>query len=154
MMRPTLGDFSSIICLKSIIAGMEDALGEKATAIALISAGRTRGKKSVSELGLSKTDVNWDDIASKLNDIFGLNGTRLCAIDRIKQTEAAIEVYTRETVCSAGEVNGSPRKCTYTLGVVWGSLEQILGKRLQGKHTESVLQGGSHDVFEFRDLNP
>jgi hypothetical protein len=36
MLRPTLGDFSSI----------EEALGEKATAIALISAGRIRGKQS------------------------------------------------------------------------------------------------------------
>lgn len=42
-----------------------------------------------------------------------------------------------------------PRKCTFTLGAVWGALEEITGKRLKGTHTESVLRGGSNDVFEF-----
>lgn len=40
MSRPELGKFSSIICFKAAITGMEEALGEKATAIALIAAGR------------------------------------------------------------------------------------------------------------------
>ena len=39
MLRPTLGDFSSIVCFKSAVVGIEDALGEKAAAIALIAAG-------------------------------------------------------------------------------------------------------------------
>ena len=47
--RPTLGEFSSIVCFKSVITGMEEALGEKATAIALIAAGRTRGKNLANE---------------------------------------------------------------------------------------------------------
>lgn len=51
--RDDLGEFSSVVCLKAIITGMEDALGDKATAIALISAGRTRGKKLAEELGLA-----------------------------------------------------------------------------------------------------
>ena len=44
------------------------------------------------------------------------------------------------------------RKCTFTLGAVWGILEQVFGKRLRGKQVESVLRGGSHDVFEFSVL--
>ncbi len=39
MLRQTLGNFSSIVCFKAAIVGMEDALGERAAAIALIAAG-------------------------------------------------------------------------------------------------------------------
>ena len=35
------------------------------------------------------------------------------------------------------------------MGAVWGAVEQLIGKRLRGTHTESVLRGGTHDVFEF-----
>ena len=153
MSRPTLGDFSSIVCFKSAIVGMEDALGEKATAIALISAGRSRGKHLAKELGLTTSSLSLDDIASKLRFALGKDGTRLCIINRIEAQENVIKVYTSETLCSAGEALGSDRKCTYTLGAVWGALEQTVGKRLQGKHVESVLRGGEYDVFEFTELN-
>ena len=62
-------------------------------------------------------------------------------------------VYASETVCSAGEESGSPRKCTYSLGAVWGAIETIQGKRYRGMHTESVLRGGSHDVFELSPID-
>ena len=153
MLRPTLGNFSSIICFKSAIVGMEDALGEKATAIALIAAGRRRGKNLAQELGLTIANLSLDDIASKLGFALGKDGTRLCLINRIEAEGDVIKVYTSETLCSAGEAPGSERKCTYTLGAVWGVLEQTFGKRLQGKHVESVLRGGEYDVFEFTELN-
>jgi len=153
MLRKQLGDFSSIVCFKAVITGMEDALGEKATAIALTAAGRTRGKALVHELGLTKTNLSWDEVASKLNYAFGENGTRLCIVDKIELIENQILAYTRETICSAGEPLKSKRKCTYTLGAIWGALEQVSGKRLRGKHTGSVLQGGSHDVFEFSEIS-
>jgi predicted hydrocarbon binding protein len=152
MLRQQLGDFSSIVCLKAIITGMENALGEKATAIALTSAGRTRGKNLAIELGLSKSNISLEELASKLNQAFGVNGTRLCLVDRIERVDDKVQVYTQETVCSINEVQGSDRKCTYTLGAIWGAIEESLGKRLQGKHTESVLRGGTHDVFELREL--
>jgi len=152
MLRSTLGDFSSIVCFKSAIVGMEDALGEKATAIALIAAGRSRGKHLAQELGLV-ANLSLDDIASKLRFALGKDGTRLCIINRIEAQENVIRVYTSETLCSAGEALGSDRKCTYTLGAVWGVLDQTFGKRLQGKHVESVLRGGEYDVFEFTQLN-
>lgn len=147
--RSKLGDFSSVACLKAIITGMEDALGEKATAISLIAAGRTRGKKLANELGLTTGSVSLEEAAVKLTEALGPNGTRLLIIDKIVQEGDVIKVYVAETVCSAGEVEGSTRKCTFTLGAVWGALEQVLGKRLQGKHTESVLRGGTHDLFEY-----
>ncbi len=152
MLRSTLGDFSSIVCFKSAITGMEDALGEKATAIALTAAGRSRGKHLAHELGLVGSNLSLDELTNKLSLALGKDGTRLCIIEKMIQDGDLIKVYTTETLCSAGENQGSQRKCTYTLGAVWGALEQTLGKRLQGKHTESVLRGGYHDVFEFIEL--
>jgi hypothetical protein len=74
MSRPTLGDFSSIVCFKAAIVGMEDALGEKATAIALTTAGRSRGKQLAGELGLIGSTSSVDDIAYKLGYALGKEG--------------------------------------------------------------------------------
>jgi predicted hydrocarbon binding protein len=147
--RPTLGQFSSIVCFKAVITGMEEALGEKATAIALISAGRDRGKTVAKSLGLSGSNADFTSIAAQLNEAVGANGTHLTAIDKIVKDGEVIKVYCSETVCSAGEPQGSDRKCTFTLGAVWGAMTEITGKKLRGVHTESVLRGGAHDVFEF-----
>lgn len=152
LLRPQLGDFSSIVCFKAVITGMEDALGDKATAIALITAGRARGKQLAESLGLSGTVESLDQAQVKLSHALGKEGTRLCIIDKIVTDGDTIKVYTSETVCSAGEAQGSDRKCTFTLGAVWGALEQILGKRFRGVHTESVLRGGTYDVFELTPL--
>lgn len=48
-----LGDFSSIVCFRAIVIGAEEALGEKAAAIALIAAGRARGKQVAEQLNLN-----------------------------------------------------------------------------------------------------
>ena len=150
--RPTLGQFSSIVCFKSVITGMEEALGEKATAISLIAAGRARGKDLAKSLGLSGSNEDLAVIAAKLNEAVGANGTHLTAVDKIVKEGDTIKVYCSETVCSAGEPDGSPRKCTFTLGAVWGALTEVTGKKLRGIHTESVLRGGAYDVFEFTTI--
>ena len=85
---------------------------------------------------MSEASLSLEEIASKLNHALGKEGTRLCMIDKIEQDGDRIKVYTSETVCSSGEPQGSDRKCTYTLGAVWGALGQIFGKRLRGTHTE------------------
>lgn len=153
-LRQELGDFSSIVCFKAVVVGVEEALGEKAAAIALISAGRQRGKKLAEELDLvNKADViSLEDVVSKVSAVLGTGGTRLCIVDKIEYEEETYKVYTRETVCSAGEAQGSTRQCTFTLGAVQGFLEAFLGKRLRGKHTKSVLRGDTHDVLEFISL--
>jgi predicted hydrocarbon binding protein len=147
--RPTLGQFSSIVCFKSVITGMEEALGEKATAIALIAAGRERGKNVAKSLGLSGSNADFATVAAQLNEAIGANGTHLTAIDKIVEEGGVIKVYCSETVCSAGEPQGSDRKCTFTMGAVWGAMSEVTGKKLRGVHTESVLRGGANDVFEF-----
>jgi predicted hydrocarbon binding protein len=152
MLRQELGDFSSIVCFKAAITGMEEALGDKATAIALTAAGRNRGKKLAQDLGLEGLGESWELLTSKMGHALGKDGTRLCTINKITEEGGVVKVYTSDTLCSAGEELGSERKCTFTMGAVWGTLEKVLNKRLQGKHTESVLRGGSHDVFEFTPL--
>lgn len=147
--RPTLGDFSSIVCFKAVIVGMEEALGEKATSIALIAAGRTRGKNLAAQIGLTGSNADLDTIATKLNAALGITGTRLTAIAKIVREDDTFKAYCSETICSAGEPQGSSRKCTFTLGAVWGALAEITGMKLRGTQTESVLRGGTHDVFEF-----
>jgi hypothetical protein len=151
-MRNELGDFSSIVCFKAVVVGTEEALGEKAAAIALISAGRNRGKQVAEQLGLAGKGLANAEIIPMLQAALGKDGTRLCIIDKIVETGEVISVYSRETICSAGEPQGSPRKLTFTLGAIQGVLEKATGKRLRGKQTESVLRGGSHDVIEFEVL--
>jgi predicted hydrocarbon binding protein len=149
--RTELGNFSSIVCVKAIVVGVEEALGEKAAAIALISAGRQRGKKLAEELGLANMGgkLSLEDVQQKANYALGKDGTRLCIVEKVVQEGEVYKVYTRETVCSAGEEEGSPRQCTFTLGAIQGFLEAFLGKRLRGQHTESVLRGDTHDVLEY-----
>jgi predicted hydrocarbon binding protein len=149
--RQELGDYSSVVCVKAIVTGVEEALGEKAAAIALISAGRQRGKNLAQELDLvgKGGTMPLEEVLNKANHALGKDGTRLCIIDKIEQDGEVYKVYTKETICSAGESEGSSRQCTFTLGAIQGFLEAFLGKRLRGKHTESVLRGGTHDVLEY-----
>jgi predicted hydrocarbon binding protein len=153
-LRHELGDFSSIIFLKAIIVGMEEAIGEKTTAIAMISAGRKQGRGLVQDLNLVNkgTNLSLAEIQEKANEILGKEGNRLCIIEKIEQEGQVYKVYAKETFCSSGEPKGSPRECSYTLGTIQGFLEAFLGKRLQGKQTQSVLRGGTHDVMEYSTL--
>lgn len=153
-LRQELGDFSSIVCFKAIVVGAEEALGQKAAAIALIAAGRQRGKQLAEQLDLAdkSSELALEVVTDKVRDALGKNGTCLCIVDKIVNEGEVYKVYTRETVCSAGEPEGSPRQCTFTLGAIQGFLEAFLGKRLRGQHTESVLRGGSHDVLEYTVL--
>lgn len=152
-LRNHLGDFSSIICFRAVVTGIEDALGPRAATIALVSAGRTRGKQLAKELGLSNATENLNEIAELMNSALGLQGTRLCIIDRIEPAEdGCIRVYCRETIGSAGEAPGSERNVSYTMGAIQGVLEEVTGKRLRGKQIASVLRGSDYDVIELTPL--
>jgi len=152
--RKELGDFSSVVCLKAIVTGVEEALGDKAAAIALISAGRQRGKKIADDLDLANKGAvfSLEEIQEKVSYALGKDGTRLCLVDKVILEGDIYKIYTRETVCSAGEQEGSSRRCTFTLGAIQGFMEAFLGKRLRGTQTQSVLRGDSHDVLEYSVL--
>ncbi|MBW4695096.1 MAG: hypothetical protein KME27_25375 [Lyngbya sp. HA4199-MV5] len=151
-LRTELGDFSSIICFRALVVGTEEALGEKAAAIALIAAGRSRGKQVAEQLGLTGKGLDSDQTVPLLQKALGKDGTRLCIVEKIAQDGESIKVYCRETICSAGEPQGSPRKLSFTLGAIQGVMEQVTGKRLRGKQIESVLRGSAYDVIEFETL--
>ncbi len=151
-LRPDLGDFSSIVCFKAVVVGMEEALGVKTAAVALKAAGRKRGKNLVKALGLEGASSDLDAVAKALDAAVGKAGTRLCAVDRIEQDGDTIRVYTRETVCSAGEAQGADRECTFTLGAIHGAVEAVTGRKLKGKQIGSVLRGATHDIFEFDNI--
>lgn len=149
-LRPTLGDFNSIVCFKAVVTGMEQALGERTAAVGLIAAGRIRGANLVTSLGLAGS--GGDDpqgIRDALDGALGLNGTRLCFVDKVELEDGTYRVHLRETVCSSGELQGSPRNCTFTLGAIQGALEALSGRKLRGKQISSVLRGGTHDVIEY-----
>lgn len=151
-LRPNLGDFSSIVCFKAVVVGMEEALGVRTAAVALKAAGRKRGKNLVNALGLAGASSDMDAVAKALDSAVGQNGTRLCAVDRIETEGSAIRVFTRETVCSAGEAQGADRECTFTLGAIHGAVEAVTGRKLKGKQIGSVLRGADYDIFEFDDI--
>lgn len=149
VLRQQLG-FSSIVCLKAIITGMEDALGEKATAIALTAAGRNRGKNLVRNGGLTKvTSLYLKDIAYKLRLALGKDGTRLCLVDKIEQ-ENDVSRFILQKRCVL-QVNLKSHLVNAPLRwVLFGGRQKKFSRlRLQGKHIESVLRGSEYDVFQF-----
>lgn len=149
--RDQLGQFNSIDAFRAVVEGMSDALGEKATGVALVAAGRMRGKKLADELGLKGTTQSLEDATKQVAQVLGAEGSRLCIIDKVEMEGDLIKVYTSETLCAVGG-NGTPPRCTFTLGIVWGVLTELMQKKLKGSHTESVLHGGAYDVFEFVPL--
>lgn len=153
VLRSSLGNFSSIVCLKSIVVGMESALGSSAALAALLAAGRTRGKSLVKSLGLSGTNPSANEMANLLNKAVGEEGTKVCIIEGIEQTPTGYHIRLQETVCSAGEEQGSSRTLSFTMGAITGAVEELTGKRFRSKQIESVLRGGTADVVELMEAS-
>jgi predicted hydrocarbon binding protein len=147
--RDKLGQFNSIDAFRAVVEGMSEALGDKATGVALVAAGRMRGKKLADELGLKGATQSLEDATQKITKVLGAEGSRLCIIDKIEITDDVVKVYTSETLCAVGGNGDTPPRCTFTLGIVWGIMSELLQKKLKGTHTESILHGGAYDVFEF-----
>ncbi len=144
-LRPDLGDFSSIVCFRALVIGVENILGRAAHGT-LVGAGRARGKALVASLGLS--GQGFEGAQEKLDEALGPNGTRLCRVRRIEVSEGGekVEVYLSETICSAGEPQGSSRRLTFTLGAVRGAVEELAGRDFNIKQTGSVLRGQDFDI--------
>ena len=148
-LRPKLGDFSSIVCLKAIVTGLEDIMGLQAARGNLVLAGRKRGKTIANQLNLKQTDKPVEEWSEMVREAIGKNGTCLCDIVNVSVNDDSITVDLQDTVCSAGEEQGSPRELTFTLGAIQGVLEEITGRRMTGKQTASVLRGGDYDSIIF-----
>lgn len=147
--RSDLGDFSSIVCFRALVVGIEDALGKRAAMVALKAAGRKRGHQLVESLGL--TGAGTEDtaaLASALDQAIGKAGTRLCTVDKIEKDGDTYRVHLSETICSADEPQGSERELSFTFGAVHGAMEALYGVQLRGKQVGSVLRGQTHDIME------
>lgn len=151
-LRPELGNFSSIVCFKAVVVGVEEALGVRAAKVALISAGRKRDKNLVADLGLTGKGEDLQEAAAMISEALGVSGTRPCNVEGIDEDGDKIRVRVSDTVCMAGEPQGSDRTCTFTLGAVWGALEALTGRKLKGKHVESRWRGDADDIFAIDDL--
>lgn len=144
--RPTLTDFSSIVCFRALVVGMEETLGKPAAAVALKAAGRKRGQALVEGLGLAGKAPPSEALAGALDAAIGRQGTRLCGVHKVERAGDEFRVYLNETICSADEAPGSSRELTFTFGAVHGAVEALYGMKLRGKQVGSVLRGDSHDI--------
>ncbi len=149
IIRKQLGDFSSIICLKALICGLEDVLGEQGARANLILAGRIRGNAIAKSLGLSNTSQPLDEWVDLVRKAIGKSGTRLCTLEKVEIDGDITRAFLSETVCSAGEPVGSPRQLSFTLGAIQGVIEEATGHKLIGVQTGSVLRGQEYDIIDF-----
>ena len=107
VLRKELGDFNSIVCLKAVVVGLEQVMGEQGARANLILAGRIRGKTIARSLDLSNTDKPIEEWSRMLQQAVGPEGTRLCMINKVEENNGKYIAYLSETVCSAGEPQGS-----------------------------------------------
>ncbi|MCF6237143.1 MAG: hypothetical protein L3J70_12355 [Gammaproteobacteria bacterium] len=151
--RKELGEFSSIVCLKAMISGIEGIVGTMAIKGSLVLAGRKRGQKVAQALGLSNTDKPVEVWSKAIADVLGKSGTKLCILNEVQLESELIRVSLSDTMCSSGEEMGSSRVLDFTLGVIQGALEEVTGKKMRGKQVSSVLRGGNYDIVEYTFKN-
>ncbi|MCA9634753.1 MAG: hypothetical protein KC420_01825 [Myxococcales bacterium] len=147
-LRPTLGDFSSIVCFRALVVGIEDTIGEQAAMVAIRGAGRKRGRDLAHSLGFGATALSLDDALHAMRSALGDQGTRLCWVDAIEEQGEDYIVRLSETICSADEPQGSDRQLSFTMGAVHGALEVLTKKLFRSKQVGSVLRGDTHDVIK------
>lgn len=150
--RGDLGDFTAVICFKSLMTGLEDILGDQASRILFVRAGKLRGQQLVEDWGVGHLCLSPEKMGHLLDAALGKSGTRLCVVKEFQMVEGQVVVNTQETICSAGEAQGSPRRCTFTLGAVWGALETLTGQQYDAQQTQSMLAGEPYDQFTFTPL--
>ncbi len=150
--RPELGEMMSLLCFKAALIGVEDTLGEDGAAVVFIRAGKVRGNTVAQQANLVGSKAPVETLAAALDGLLGKTGTQLCRVVGAKHEGTQIIIDTLETVCSANEPQGSSRKCTFTLGAIWGALESVMDQRYLGEHTDCVLRGGATDRFVFTPI--
>lgn len=144
--RPELGDFMSIVCMKAMMVGVEDTLGMEGAGVVFTRAGKIRGQDLVKSMGLAGSNLPLDQVVSALDKAIGREGTRLAKVVGARMEEGNTVVITvTEIACLADEAPGSSRISTFTLGALWGALETVTGNSYIGKNV-------STDTFVFSPL--
>ncbi|MCB9675672.1 MAG: hypothetical protein H6737_11175 [Alphaproteobacteria bacterium] len=146
--RPTLGEYNSIVCFRAVVVGMEEALGKRAAMVSLKAAGRIRGAQLVESLGLQgQGPSDSAELANVLDAALGASGTRLCEVPKVERNGEEFTIYLADTVCSADEPQGSERELSFTFGALHGAVEALYGVKLRGKQVGSVLRGQGYDIM-------
>ncbi len=141
VMRSELGSYMSIQCFRFLRFGAEETAGRGL----IVAAGKERGHSLNDLLKGVKAD---DDaaITAALSKILGIDGTRLCLVQSVKNTPQGYEVKITESACSFG-IKADEPNCAYTLGVFIGAMEVISGRRLTGQETECAATGGEFCTY-------
>lgn len=122
--RPTLGEFMSVTCFRYLSEDAEELAGRAL----VIDAGRQRGSDVIEQMGLKGSHESGETLQQQLDDVFGVNGTRLCMVKQVRETdEGGFEVHVEE--CAS---------VPYTQGVLLGAISAITGK--------TILSGDSYDT--------
>ncbi len=136
--RPTLGPFMHVICFRYLGDDAEDLAGRAL----VVDAGRQRGHDVMEELGVMGSHQDPEAIKKELNDVIGLEGTRLCIIESVeKHADGGFEVHVREPAC-----------ITYTLGVLVGAISAMTGVNMLGKDAPDGDKGEEGRVYHIYPL--
>ena len=147
-LRGQLSDFSSIVCFRALMTGIEKIMGRAAHGT-LAGAGRMRGRDLVESLGLE--GKGFDGAEGSMRHALGEDGTQLCVIEQIERVDdETVIVRLFDTVESASEPPGSDRRLGFTLGAVHGAVEALTGGKWTAKQTGSILQGDNYDEITLR----
>jgi predicted hydrocarbon binding protein len=142
--RPTLGSFMSTTCFHYLRTVAEETAGRAL----VISAGRKRGQDVIQELGLSGKAHDAEVIRAKLDEVLGVNGTRLCIVNSVTTMPGGgYEVRIKEGVGTVGITTSEPN-CAFTLGVFIGAVSALTGQTMVGKETTCSAMGAPECIYQ------
>jgi predicted hydrocarbon binding protein len=142
--RPTLGPFMHTVCFQYLRTVAEETAGRAL----VISAGRKRGQDVINGLGLNGKATDADVMRAKLDEVLGVDGTRLCIVNSVTaKANGGYEVRIKESACTAG-VTASEPQCTFTLGVFIGAISTLTAKTMVGHETECCAMGAAECVYQ------
>lgn len=142
--RPTLGSFMSLVCFQYLRVGTE----EVADRAPVVASGRKRGYDVIHDLGLANSNPSPEAIRDKLDEVLGVNGTRLCIVNSVSaKPDGGFEVRIKEGACTAGQKSDTPH-CAFTMGVFIGALHALTGQRMNGFETECCASGAAECVYQ------
>lgn len=146
--RDTLGPYMHGLCFQYFRSFAEEVAGRAP----IVAAGRKRGWDVAVSNGWTNSDMDPAELAKKVGDILGINGTRLCIVKSITATpEGGYEVRITEGACTAGVTRDEP-ECAFTLGVFVGACSAVKGEPLFGKETTCAAMNGEECVYLINPL--
>jgi predicted hydrocarbon binding protein len=127
----------SVTCLQQLRIYTEDLAGRGP----VLGAGRLRGRSVIADLGLEGAKLDDEKLLHLFDDIFGINGTRLCRVTEVSSDETGAYVVKLIEGACTHQLQTTEPMCVYTLGVFMGALQAVTGAAMQGTETTCEAQG-------------